>query len=196
MNSVFRKTYYEVLECTPANGHPCLFTSPGSALGWNYHCRVSIPIGFDNFWVSILYRIRPKDTGWHLRRRFSSTLDSDSQRCCVCACVCVCVKLLQLCSTLCNSMEWNLPGSSVPGSLQARILEWVTISFSNAWKWKAKVKLLSRVQLLVTPWTVAYQVPPSMGFSRQEYQSGLPLPSPDRDARCHNHLLCKLVAPR
>ena len=66
----------------------------------------------------------------------------------------------------------------VPGILQARTLEWVAISFSNAWKWKVKEKLLSRVQLLVTPWTVAYQSPPSMGFTRQEYWSGMPLPSP------------------
>ena len=66
----------------------------------------------------------------------------------------------------------------VPGILQARTLEWVAISFSNAWKWKVKGKSLSRVQLLATPWTAAYQVPPSMGFSRQEYWSGVPLPSP------------------
>ena len=59
------------------------------------------------------------------------------------------------------------PGSPVPGILQARILEWVAISFSNAWKWKVKVKSLSRVRLLATPWTAAYQAPPSMGFSRQ-----------------------------
>ena len=62
----------------------------------------------------------------------------------------------------------------VPGILQARTLEWVAISFSNAWKWKGKVKLLSRVRLLVTPWTAAYQAPPSVGFSRQEYWSGVP----------------------
>ena len=66
----------------------------------------------------------------------------------------------------------------VPGILQARILEWVATSFSNAWKWKVKVKSLSRIQLLATPWTAAYQAPPSMGFSRQEYWSGVPLPSP------------------
>ena len=70
------------------------------------------------------------------------------------------------------------PGSPVPGILQARTLEWVAISFSNAWKWKVKVKLLSRVWLLATPWTAAYQAPPSVGFSRQEYWSGVPLPSP------------------
>ena len=68
----------------------------------------------------------------------------------------------------------------VPGILQARILEWVAISFSKAWKWKVKVKSLSRVWLLVTPWTAAYQDPPSMGFSSQEYWSGVPLPSPDQ----------------
>ena len=70
------------------------------------------------------------------------------------------------------------PGSPVPGILQARILEWVAISFSNAWKWKVKVKLLSCVWLLAAPWTAAFQAPPSMGFSRQEYWSGVPLPSP------------------
>ena len=68
--------------------------------------------------------------------------------------------------------------SPVPGSLQARTLEWGAISFSNAWKWKVKVKLLSRVWLFSTPWTATYQAPPSMGFSRQEYWSGVPLPSP------------------
>ena len=61
---------------------------------------------------------------------------------------------------------------------QARTLEWVAISFSSAWKWKVKVKLLSHVRLLVTPWIAAHQAPPSMGFARQEYWSGVPLPSP------------------
>ena len=65
-----------------------------------------------------------------------------------------------------------------PRILQARTLEWVAISFSNAWKWKVKVKSLSHVGLLVTQWTAAYQAPPSMGFSRQEYWIGVPLPSP------------------
>ena len=86
-------------------------------------------------------------------------------------------KSLQSCPTLCNPIDGSPPGSPVPGILQARTLEWVVISFSNAWKWKVRVKLLSRVQLLATPWTVAYQAPPSMGFSRQEYWSGVPLPS-------------------
>ena len=87
-------------------------------------------------------------------------------------------KLLQSCPTLCDPIDDSPPGSPVPGILQARTLEWIAISFSNAWKWKVKVKSLSRVQLLAAPWTAAYQAPPSMGFSRQEYWSGVPLPSP------------------
>ena len=87
-------------------------------------------------------------------------------------------KLLQSCPTLCDPIDGSPPGSPVPGNLQARTLEWVAISFSNVWKWNVKVKLLSRVWLLVTPWTAAYQAPPSMGFSRQECWSRLPLPSP------------------
>ena len=87
-------------------------------------------------------------------------------------------KSLQSRPTLCDPIDSSPPGSSVPGVLQARTLEWAAISFSNAWKWKVKVKSLSRVQLFSTPWTAAYQAPPSMGFSRQEYWSGVPLPSP------------------
>jgi len=91
-------------------------------------------------------------------------------------------KSQQSCPTLCNPIDGSLPGSPVPGILQARTLEWVDISFSNAWKWKVKVKSFSRVWLLATPWTVVYQAPPFMGFSRQEYWSVLPLPSPKVDA--------------
>ena len=80
-------------------------------------------------------------------------------------------------STLCDPIDSSPPGSPIPGILQARTLEWVAISFSNSWKWKMKVKSLNRVQLLATPWTAAHQAPPSMGFSRQEYWSGVPLPS-------------------
>ena len=87
-------------------------------------------------------------------------------------------KSLQSCPTLCDPMDCSLQSFSVPGILQARTLEWVAISFSNAWKWKVKVKPLSRVRLLATPWTAAYQAPPSMGFSGQPYWSGVPLPSP------------------
>ena len=90
--------------------------------------------------------------------------------------MCVCA-LNQSYPTLFDPMDYSLPGSIVRGIFQARTLEWVAISFSNAWKWKVKVKSLSRVWLLVTPWTAAYQSP-SMGVSRQEYWSGLPLPSP------------------
>ena len=87
-------------------------------------------------------------------------------------------KSLQSCPTLCDPTDSSPPGPALPGILQARTLEWVAISSSNAWKWKVKVKSLSRVRLLATPWTTAYQAPLSMGFSRQEYWSGLPLPSP------------------
>ena len=88
-------------------------------------------------------------------------------------------KLLQSCPTLCNPIDGSSPpGSPVPGILQARTLEWIAISFSNARKWKVKGKSLSRVRLFETPWTAAYQAPPSMGFSRQESWSGVPLPSP------------------
>ena len=87
-------------------------------------------------------------------------------------------KSLQSCPTLCDPIDGNPPSSPVPGILQARTLEWVAISFSNVGKWKVKVKLLSHVRLFTTPWTAAYQAPPSMGFSRQEYWSGVPLPSP------------------
>ena len=87
-------------------------------------------------------------------------------------------KSLQSCPTLCDPRNGSPPGSPVPGALQARTLEWVAISFSNAWKWKVKVKSLSHVWLFATPWTADYQTPPSMGFSRQEYWSEVPLPSP------------------
>ena len=86
-------------------------------------------------------------------------------------------KSLQLCPILCDPIDGSPPGSPGPGILQARTLEWVGISFSNAWKWKVKVKSFSRVQPSATPWTAAYQAPSSMGFSRQEYWSGFPLPS-------------------
>ena len=87
-------------------------------------------------------------------------------------------KSLQSCPTLCDPRDGSPPGSPIPGILQARTLEWVAISFSNAWKWKVKVKFLSHVWPSPTSWTAAFQAPLSMGFSRQEYWSGLPLPSP------------------
>ena len=87
----------------------------------------------------------------------------------------VAAKSLQSCPTL---LDGSPPGSPVPGILQARTLEWVAVSFSNAWKWKVKGKSLSRVRLFVTPRTAAYQAPLSMEFSRQEYWGGVPSPSP------------------
>ena len=96
---------------------------------------------------------------------------------------------LQSCLTLCDPIDSSPPGSSVPGILQARTLEWVAISFSSAWNWKVKVKSLSRVHLLATPWTATYQAPPSMGFARQEYWSGVPLPSP------HSMILSQISPP-
>ena len=82
--------------------------------------------------------------------------------------------LLQSCPTLCDPIDGSTSGSPIPGILQARTLQWVAISFSSAWKWEVKVKSLSCVRLFATPWTAAYQAPPSMGFSRQEYWSGVP----------------------
>ena len=84
-------------------------------------------------------------------------------------------KSLQSCLTLCDPVDGSPPGSSIPGILQATTLEWVAISFSNAWKWKVKVKSLSHARLLATPWTAAYQAPPSMGFSRQELLQWVPI---------------------
>ena len=99
-------------------------------------------------------------------------------------------KSLQSCLTLYDPTDGSPPGSPVPGILQARTLEWVAISFPSAWKWKVKGKSLSRVWLFPTPWTAAYQAPPSMGFSRQEYWSGVPLPSPQ-----YNHGTTQFTNP-
>ena len=110
------------------------------------------------------------------------------------------VKSLQSGPTLCDPIDGSPPGSPLPGILQGRTLEWAAISISNTQKWKVKVKSLSHVRLLATPWTAAHKGPPSMGFSRQEYWSGVPLPSHIKlglafysFARCHgrfNTLSC------
>ena len=109
----------------------------------------------------------------------------------------------QSCPTLCDPMDCSRPGSSAHGIFQAKVLEWGAISFSRGssrprgWTWVSCIagrcftvwatreapitegeSELSHVRLFVTPWTVADQAPPSMGFSRQEYWSGLPFPSP------------------
>ena len=95
-------------------------------------------------------------------------------------------KSLQSCPTLCDPIDGSPPGSPVPGILQARTLEWVAISFSNAWKWKVKMKSPSRVRLLATPWTAVHQAPSSMGFSRQEYWSGVQFPLLDDHNYSHD----------
>ena len=99
-----------------------------------------------------------------------------------------------MCPTLCDPIDGSPPGSAIPGILQARTLEWVAISFSNAWKWKVKVKSLSRVWLFATPWTEAHQAPPSMGFSRQEYWSGLPLPSQSYPYERYFNIYCLMMS--
>ena len=105
---------------------------------------------------------------------------------CMCNASAAAVKSLQSCPTLCDPIDGSPPGSPIPGFLQARTLDWVAISSSRAWKWKLKVKSLSHVRLFSTAWSVAYQTPPSMGFSRQEYWSGVPLSS----------LLCVIANPK
>ena len=118
----------------------------------------------------ILYRENLRE--W-LLQQINSTRLHDTQDAAAAA------KSLQSCPTLCDPIDGSPPGSPIPRILQARTLEWVAISFSSAWKWKVKVKSLSCVRLLATPRTAAHQAPPSMGFSRQEYWSGVPLPSLD-----------------
>ena len=93
------------------------------------------------------------------------------------SCSAAAAKSLQSCPTLCDPLDGSPPGSPVPGILKARTPEWVTISFSNAWQWKVKVKSFSCVRPSATPRTAAFQAPPSMGFSRQESWSGVPLPA-------------------
>ena len=108
--------------------------------------------------------------GWRCRRNGDLYL--------VAAAPAAAAKSRQSCPTLCDPRNGSPPASPVPGILQARTPEWIAISFSSAWKWKVKVKSLSRARLFTTPWTAAYQAPLSVGFSRQEYWSGVPLPSP------------------
>ena len=107
-------------------------------------------------WQATVYRVAQSQ----IRLKWHSTLVHTHSMLCY-------AKLLQSCPTLCDPIDGSPPGSPVPGILQARTLEWVAITFSTAWKWKVKVKSLSHVRLLVTPWTAAYQAPPSMGFSRE-----------------------------
>ena len=128
-------------------------------------------------------------------------------------------EIAQSCLTLCDLVDCSPPGSSIHGILQARILEWVVISFSressrprdrtqvpriagrhfNLWATREDFSIYPLVGTFLEkaiaphsstlawkiPWTAAYQAPPSMGFSRQEYWSGVPLPSPYNTAHCH-----------
>ena len=136
--------------------------------------------------MEILYYLKlycKSKTSPHLKDNFknwwvsSSVVSQYKVRVKAAAAAAAAAKSLQSCPTLCDPIDGSPPGSPIPGILQARTLERVAISFSNAWEWKVKVKSLSRVWLLATPWTAAYQAPLSMGFSRQEYWSGVPLPS-------------------
>ena len=146
-------------------------TTQFSPFSWGYHtesfsflCSLSWPAGFfpqpENILGSSLTRNHVSLPG----RPFQLTAAAAA-------------KSVQSCPTPWDPIDSSPPGSPVPGILQARTLEWVAISFSSAWKWKVNVKSLSHVRLFATPWTAAYQAPPSMGFSRQEYWSGVPLPS-------------------
>ena len=130
------------------------------------------------FWGMLSY---PESVSKITNEQFSGYLDCSIRLLCyamLCYAMLCYAKSLQLCPTLHHPIDGSPLGSPIPGILQARTLKWVAISFSNAWKWKVKVKSLSPVRLLATPWTAAYQAPPSMGFSRLEYWSGVPLPSP------------------
>ena len=147
--------------------------------------------GWRNGWINYLYRFSRNSAFWKKNGFHAYNSPCDFILNCTepffekihflvfcCSAAAAAAKLLQSCPTLCDPIDGSPPGSAVPGILQARTLEWVAISFSSAWKWKVKVKLLSCIRLFATPWTAAYHVPLSMGFSRQEYWSGVPLPSP------------------
>ena len=131
---------------------------------------------------------------WCLISVVSNNFCTSFFNCCIN--VAAAAKSLQSCPTLCDPIDGSPPGSPVPGILQARTLEWVAIAFSNAGKWKVKVKPLSRIRPLATPWTATYQAPPSMGFSRQEYWSGVPLSSPSFLLFHLNPLSCSLCGNR
>ena len=130
--------------------------------------------------VGVLASRLHRDQALSLQRGSTDSKTLDYQRpnpAAAAAAAAAAAKSLQSCLTLCDHIDGSQPGSPVPGILQARTLERVAISSSNAWKWKVKVKSLSRVRLFETPWTAAYQASLPMGFSRQEYWSGVPSPS-------------------
>ena len=160
------------INCSPRL--PCPWDSSGNDTGVDCHSQGKCKISFQK---SVPVGMKVSSLG-RLPLWFGISLLNSVPRNKVAAAAATAAKSLQSCPTLCDPIDGSPPGSPVPGILQARTLEWVAISFSSAWKWKNKVKSLSHVQLLATPWTAAYQAPPSMGFSRQEYWSGVPLHSP------------------
>ena len=156
----------------------CLLLHCSDKSGPSIHCRYTFWLVFwDVIWKEhwSLFFMHFLKSIICLKRTKKCKTDYENQ--CILCLSYVAAKSLQSCPTLRNPTDCSPPGSLVPGILQARTLEWVAISFSNAGKWKKKAKSLSRVRLLAIPWTAAYQAPPSMGFSRQEYWRGVPLPS-------------------
>ena len=121
---------------------------------------------YDSFYFFTLWQLHNRPAEWLWKSLLTIVVKAI-------AAAAVAAKSLQSCLTPCNPIDSSPQVSPVPGILLARTLEWVAISFSNAWKWKVKVKSLSRVRLFATPWTAAFQAPPSMRFSRQEYWSGV-----------------------
>ena len=115
-------------------------------------CRCKIIVGYC------------EDIGFHSEKSGKLLKDFEQKNGRNCLAAAAAAKSLQSCLTLCDPVDGSPPGFLVPGILQARILEWVTLSFSNAQKWKVEVKLLSSVQLLAIPWTTAYQAPPPWDF--------------------------------
>ena len=163
---------------------------------WELHHKVWAPKNWC-FWIVVLEKtlesrldskeIKSVNSKGNQPWIFTGRTDVDSWSSGILATLCkevAAAKSLQLCPTQCDPRDSSPPGSPVPGILQARTLEWVAISFFKAWKWKVKVKSLSRVWPSAIPWTAAFQAPPSMGFSRQEYWSGVPLPSPKKREQC------------
>ena len=136
-----------------------------SRAGWNL--RTGVYFSKQLFSYHSVHRFTEANLMWKLNLGIRGT-----------AAAAAATKSRQSCPTPCDPIDGSPPGSAVPGILQARTLEWVAISFHSAWKWKVKVKSLSLGWVLETPWTAAHQAPLSMGFSRQEYWSGVPLPSP------------------
>ena len=163
------KSESEVAQSCPILSNPMDCSLPGSSVHGIFQARVLE-------WGAIAFSISPHSEDlFQVTIKYSIWSNISSEI--LYAAAAAAAKSLQSCPTLCYPIDGSPPGFPVPGIVQARTLEWVAISFSNAWKWKVKVKSLSHVRFLATPWTAAYQAPPSMGFSRQEYWSGVPMPS-------------------